>query len=512
MTKLFKGILYTAIALGLLVLIATIIANIVLKHKIENILAHKLPSHIHAAYDDLSVHALDGNIALSNIVITLKKESDSLPYGELRARGFAVEDISQWDFLINDRMYIGEIKLEQPRLHYYKNRVSSKKDSSDGKLNFHKPIWVKRLNIADAEIAVFQSGQDSVSLFTQGLVLHTANIRVNDSLLGQKIPFEYSNLSVEADTLFLQANDYDLLQAKRYSIRDRNILFNDVRYFTKYSRQALSKVRNKQRDHYDISLKSMSINDFTYGFKDTLFTAQSKRVLLQSPSADIYRDKLLPPQTKIKPLYSRSLRELPFALSVDSVRIENGFLRYEEKVQEDQRSGYIQFKNLNADIAQVGNTYSKKTDIKISALFMKSTPINVHWYFDVQEQSDQFIFKADVGALNAAEMNSFTEKNMGVKLEGEATQTYFTIDGNDEGAICDLKIRYSDFKVTVLQKDEKKKNHFLSAIVNIFVSKDSKGKEEVFSEGSGEVTRDKTKSVFNLLWISIKSALQKSMT
>ncbi len=45
-----------------------------------------------------------------------------------------------------------------------------------------------------------------------------------------------------------------------------------------------------------------------------------------------------------------------------------------------------------------------------------------------------------------------------------------------------------------------------------FISKDSTKKNDYYREGTADATRNKSKSFFNFLWISIKGALLKSMT
>lgn len=66
--------------------------------------------------------------------------------------------------------------------------------------------------------------------------------------------------------------------------------------------------------------------------------------------------------------------------------------------------------------------------------------------------------------------------------------------------------------MSVLNKKGNKKNGFLSAIANIFISKDSDKSEQEFRKGSGEVTRDKTKSFFNYLWLNAQKGLKSSLT
>ena len=143
---------------------------------------------------------------------------------------------------------------------------------------------------------------------------------------------------------------------------------------------------------------------------------------------------------------------------------------------------------------------------------MEKTPFTANWSFDVQNKNDHFTFKAEVGPMVADRMNSFTEPNLKVRLEGKTNKTYFTIDGNNETSTTNMKINYSNFKVSVLQKDGERKNKLLSAVANIFISKDSEKKNDYYREGTAEATRNKTQSVFNFLWISVKNALTKCMT
>lgn len=234
-------------------------------------------------------------------------------------------------------------------------------------------------------------------------------------------------------------------------------------------------------------------------------------ISLTAPSLEIYRDKLVVDDLKTKPLYSKMLRDLSFELTVDSLKITDGKIKYEERQNAENMGGSINFENLNAEMANVSNTYKSptKTEIKIKSNFMGKTPITVNWSFDVQNTEDQFQFRAEVGQLVAERLNSFTEPNLKVMLEGNTNKTYFTIDGNNTSSTIDMKINYSDFKVTLLQKDGKDKNKFLSTIANIFISKNSEKKDEFYKEGKANATRNKSKSVFNFLWINVKEALIK---
>ena len=208
------------------------------------------------------------------------------------------------------------------------------------------------------------------------------------------------------------------------------------------------------------------------------------------------------------------LRILKFSLTLNTVFLNDAKISYTEKVKEDTQGGKLEFSGLNAEIKNLSNTYKDTvTSINVNAIFMKDTPLTVVWDFDVNDTTDAFLYKAELGALPANAMNQFMEPNLNVRLKGIINKTYFTISGNDNSSQIDLKLQYDNFDVVVLKQNGKEENKFLSSLVNLFVSKDSKKDARLFRYGSKtDVERDDTKSVFNYQWLNIKAGLLNAMT
>lgn len=514
MSKVLKYIAYSLISLGAMTLIGVVIANYSLENKLENILKNKLPSSIKASYKELSINSLSSSVSINNPEIIIQNKEDSLMHTAIVMDKIKISDISYWKYLFKNEIHVDKIILENPIITHYKNRKTQSQDTVNSKPKMERPIFINHLIIENTKLSVYENTQDSTKFYTQGLTIKVKDIEITQETLNQKIPLKHTQIEAKGDSTFMKANPYENLTMESFSIKNKNATFNNLNFNTKYSKTELSKIINVERDHYSLSLKSLNIQDLEYGYKDdSLLFVKSSRISLNTPFLDIYRDKLVTNDTSIKPLYSKSLRELPFQLTIDSITIKDGALKYKERVNKESTGGHIQFKNLNADISNLSNTYTTpvKTEIKLKAEFMDKSPLSVDWSFDVQDPNDHFVFKANLGSLDAKEMNQFTEPNLNVLLEGRANKTYFTIDGNNSKSKTDLKINFSNFKVTVLQKNGNKKNEFLSAIVNIFVSKDSDQKKEYFQERMGKAERNKTKSIFNFLWISVQSALQKIM-
>jgi hypothetical protein len=515
MNKSFKKIVFTVLTLGAILIIGTLYVNNLLKSKLETFIQERLPKNMARTYDDITVETFGGSLSLSNASLIIKNNEDNVEHTFINVEKLKISDVSYWDYLFKDEIHIESISLENPTIAYYQDRQIASKDTvRKAVVKIYKPIIIDRVQIKNTKFAIYEKGKDSTNVYTRGLSIEVDGITINNETVLRKIPFEYKDFEAKSDTVFVKVSDYENLTVENFTIENNSAVFKNLKLKTKYSKRDLSNIIIKERDHYDLSLQSLKIDDFDFGFKNHQFFAKSKLVSLNAPSLDIYRDKLVADDPKIKPLYSKMLRELPFALTVDSLKITDAQIKYSERQKPENMGGSINFEKLNASISNVSNTYKSpdKTTIKVTANFMKDTPITADWSFNVQDPNDQFLFKANVGLLVADKLDSFMQPNLKVNLDGEVEKTYFTISGEKTTSVIDMKISYSDFSISILNKDGKKEKKFLSTIANLFLKKNSEKDGENFREGSGHITRDDTKSFFNYLWLNVKEGLLRSIT
>ena len=515
MNKTLKYTIYVILTFGAIVIASNIYLNHFLKNKLQNFIEERLPENMIRAYESITVETISGSLSITNASLIIHNKKDSVQHTFINVEKLNISDISYWDYLFNDEIHVESISLENPIIAYYQDRQLPVTDTVRKPVaKIYKPILIDQVKINNTKFVIFEDGKDSTKVYTNGLSVKVNGIRIDNKTVTRKIPLDYKSLEAKSDTAFVKVSPYENLTVEDFLVKNRKATFNNIKLKTKYSKRELSRIIHKERDHFDLSLKSLSIDNFDFGFNNNDFFAKSKLITLNAPFLEVFRDKLVADDFKVKPLYSKMLRDLPFELTVDSVNIKNANIKYEERQHIKNMGGSINFKNLNAAISNVSNTYKSpvKTNLNISADFMDNTPFTAEWSFDVQNPEDRFLFKAQVGSVVADKMNSFTEPNLNVRLKGQTHKTYFTIDGNSETSTTDLKINYSNFSVTVLRKDDSTKNKFLSAVANIFVSTNSNKTNHNYREGVAEATRDKTKSIFNFLWISLKNALAKAMT
>lgn len=516
MRKPFKIAIIAIVSLLVLGIVGILISNAVITSKIENFLTNSMPDSVKVEYDDIEVSTLGGKVLIIHPIITNMGETTKKLNSRLEIDTLMVDDFGYWDYFYHDNVNVGSIQFRQPKLTYYHNPAIDKKEYKYSKLEqLKRNILVKRVNVQNGELSVYNLETDSLLMKTKNFTANVMDLQLSQQTVKRRIPFLFSDYNVHFDELFYQLGDYENIMVKSSKITQNQAEFNKIKLYTKYSKQKLAQMISIERDHFDIAINSIVLEHQQFGYKnDSVFYFSSPKIVFEDPKMTLFRNKVVADDNSIKPLYSKMLRSLNFDLTLSKVILNNGDITYSEKIKPEAEIAEIHFSNLFANIDNVSNTYSspEKTNVAIKTLFMEQAPVDIEWYFDVNDVNDHFVFKADIGKLDASKMNMFTEPNMNVQLEGELYKTYFTISGYENTSTVDLKLNYEDFKVIVMQKKEKKKNKLLSAIANIFVKKDSEEEPGQFRNGSAKVERNKTKSVFNFIWLNASQALLDAMT
>ncbi|MDT0554587.1 DUF748 domain-containing protein [Patiriisocius hiemis] len=505
-----KKLLYIVTTVMLLFVALSLFINSFVKNKVEEHLSN-LPQNVDLSYKNLTISTISGSIILNDIKLVLKNDTLPTKDNTLFINSIEVTNTSYWDYIVNNKISIQEIVVIKPNVTYNKKESSQKENSFLKELS-EKPININRLSIEDGSLNIIHNKKDSLLLQATNVNVLVEDLLFSEEIKNKPIPFQFKNYTISSEELKYQLNDFDILTSKSISVTPKNSEINNLAIKTRYSKEKLSTILKTERDHFDFTVDSLTLSNsnFETTANDSLkFTIE--KVELENPKLNIYRDKLVPDDTTIKPMYATLLQELPFKITISKVELNNGHIDYSEKVKKDRPTGNIYFSKLNAQIDNITNEFIEDTTkIDIKATFMNQSPISVQWNFNA---NDQFNFKADIGSLQAQKLNQFTEASLNTKVSGMLDKTYFSINGNSSIGNIDLKIKYEDFEVKVLTKDGKEKNKFISAIVNLFISKKSDETNSQFKNGKKEeVKRDKTKSIFNFIWKNVSAALLDALT
>ena len=306
---------------------------------------------------------------------------------------------------------------------------------------------------------------------------------------------------MEADSIFYKTSIYENINLKHLLFEDQKLTLHGFNYKNKYSKKEYEKLLIIQRDYYDVTVEKLIINELAVGKENDSIFLKTNLISIDKASAAVYRDKFEKEEDlRLKKLYSRAIRELPIKLTVDSVSVKNSTIEYSEKLLKQYQAGLLTIKINNGGITNVSNTYSspERTVIIVDGIFMKETPFNANWSFDINNTDDQFKFIGHVGKLELSDMNVFLTPLLNAKVKGEVIASNFTINGNFDESVINISQEFKDVDVTLLNK-KKKEKELLSAVANAVLNDNSGEKGNLLHNATTQAKRDRTKSFFNYL-------------
>ncbi|MEA1850815.1 hypothetical protein U9K52_18020 [Chryseobacterium sp. MHB01] len=417
--------------------------------------------------------------------------------------------INKWDFTDKKmNLDVNEVLM---------SRVKGKITAGTGKTvnrkkhNFNGiqfPIIIRKVVLQNSDIIYSKNNQP--------LSFQDLNATVNDiQLINKKdnsgIEAKISKYAVSTKNFGYKTKFYNMTAG--FLKLDQNTI-NVTAFAMKplVSRAQFIKMIPVESDLYDITANQIAANGTWDLFSDQKLIRASN-VTIRNADANIFRSKIPEDDPKEKPLYSRMLRSIKIPMVVNNLNLKDSKLVYEEDTPESAGPGKLTFSNFNMNVKNLNSAKIKgnptRVDIKINCSFMNFAPLSVNWNFDVADQGDRFAISGRTTNLPATGINPFIRPYLHVTATGTIQEMLFNFRGNPKGLDGKFNLKHKDLKVTILDKENKDKKGFLTAVANLLVKSDSgKLPEDVDVE---DVERDPTKSFFNLFWKGIEQGLKKTL-
>ena len=504
MKKPFK--IYSFILIALVCLIGVVLLlNFFLKKELEESLGQQL-SEASVEYGEISVNIINSTVKLARPKWKIGKyffQTDEI----------FIKELSYYDYFFNKKIVIGEIEISNPEVTFNKTDLVEETSNKNDNLHFEKEIAVKKFNITDGFFKLIENDSVPNKFYFSIKELIFQDILVNSKTLKATLPFESNRGMIESDSIFYQVNAEHTAILKNFVLKDGDLKVKDIRIIPEYSKTEFDRRITVEKDRFELKLNSVEINDLEWEFKNDSLQLTSPVSVIHGADLKVYRNKLLPDDTSIKPLYSQMIRELGVKIKFDSIFIDSSQVEYEEKVIDAGPPGKLGFYDLRAKVANITNIGMglkdfPQTKIHAETRFMNEAKLSLNLEFDARNLEDDFMVSGNLGTISAESMNSFLKPTINVEVEGEIESLFFNFQGNQHVAKGDMRLKYNNFKVEVLKKDGTGKNKLLSGLANLLIKKEANSKN-LEKEGV-EAERDRTKSFWNYLWLFIKNGALKS--
>ena len=285
----------------------------------------------------INVSSVDANVFTRSIELNdvdWTHANDSLPQfpHHLHVKQIRLEGIGIYQLLANKKLHIHKILLDVGELQLNHNLKNKNNRSNLGNKKVDvQGITVDRIVLKDVHTRV---SEDSVEQY-QGMVnLSLENIGLKEVNSASEITsYEMGSctLLVTQITIRGQKDMYSTRVARLYlNSSDREVEIDSVVIIPKYSKLQFARKVGQQVSRMNVLLPKITIHDLSFSeIKDSLFRAAS--IEIKSPRLYVYRDKRFPFMKKtITPLPIAMIRDLKFGIVVDSIKLIDANITYEE--------------------------------------------------------------------------------------------------------------------------------------------------------------------------------------
>ena len=236
-------------------------------------------------------------------------------------------------------------------------------------------------------------------------------------------------------------------------------------------------------------------------------------------NADVYRDKRMKDRENYYPPLPRSaLRRLLFDLTLDTVSVEDGYIRYREQPLNSNVPGIVRISNLDAVVRNITNDpfleqYWESIEIDASMKLMEEGRITA--VFDLPYRSDngEYYYEGKLDSMDFTSLNDILTPVANIKIRsGYANSANFKVAGDNDYATGIMKLKYEDLRVSVINPEKQDNDGLLSFLANTFVVNRSNPHHLIFmKKGKIFFRRNRQKSLFNYWAKSLLSGVKTSI-
>jgi hypothetical protein len=504
-------------ALVVLAILADIGLNAWIRFQLPKIINEKNNSAYAITYKNLEVSIWNNSIDAKGIIIIPKAAlKDTVNKAGIYAKveSVAVRDFRIWPMLFSQKIKARSISVHQPKVTLYKKtdkKINHSRIRDAVVAPFEQIVSVTDIFLHHGDLKIIYAKSNRAMLSVQNINMSLDGVVITEDILKRKIPFSFKNYRFDCDSVYYRMNDFYHVRTKKINTTNSALNIHHFEMVPEYTRQEFVKRIPVEKDLFTLSAGAIAVRNMDWGFKSDDFFIHTDAIVLNQAAANIYRGKMPPDDKTKKHLYNKLLRDLDFDLRVDTLKVRNSIIEYEEEKDFKKGAGKITLSRFNLTAMNICSGFKKEKladlRIKINCQFMNASPLDVNWRLNVMDKSDGFNINGTIANFDVSKIVPFTKPYMNVTTKGTIDQIRFNFTGNDLKDHGVFAVEYDDLKFTVFQKkNPKKKNKVLTFIGNLFVKNDTKDK---LKSTEVEVERIPEKSFYNFLWRSIAEGLKK---
>jgi len=443
----------------------------------------------------------------------------------------SIARINPWSIRNQGILSFGAITLQNPSIKFYgaeppaveqDDSTGFKEQSQDKnpKLSFIKG---SKIEIKGGEFEYFKPGHKNPDIDLSQINVELKYIKLDLEVkndINKALSIDEYEIDIKPDKLVIPGRFYAIHLGKIMASSDRSeIKIDTFKLIPLYSKERFGKEFGKQTDRFDIKVKQIEVDGFDFAeFLDNN-TIDINYVHVDNVNMNIYRDKAIPfDYTNFPKLPAGQLLGLKQQIRVDSIRIEDSYIKYEEKAPEADKAGYVTLDKLNVLVTGANNTpeaikANKSMVVDGNFRINETGDVDVSLEFPMNSIDGTFAFSGKVGPLHLGHLNSvdmrklntIAEPNLNVIIKnGMLRYAEFECFADNQSSMGKLHFVYDSLNIVVLKNrnNEEKKfqvSKFLTGLANTVAHNCNPPKNRHERVGMIHFERDQNKAVFNYI-------------
>jgi hypothetical protein len=382
----------------------------------------------------------------------------------------------------------------------YLNKKSSK-DPSSFNTNIQK-VEAKNVNLISAgkngklfSLTHFNLGGENIILDSASPAHILRHLKANPTLFINNIDLKESNTNATINAFGIG-----------YRNGGRIVTIDSFQYAPTIDRETFMKNNVYQKDHMQFSSGKITIRNFDIERIATDSNLQLNYITIEKPFLQVYKDKRLPLEPgKTKGLPAALLKKIKQRMHIDSVRLVDGNIVYEEfndKTEMIARINLSEYQSLIRNIKNYNITQTDSLYIVSTSRVQDTAEVSIRFHESYADSIGSFLYRVRFKQFGLPALNSILLPTANMKIDRGWLDTLdLRVMGNDYLAHGKMRMYYKDFKIQFLSNKELEKRTIftkaLSWLANTFLRTNNVAKTgTVFTE------RTREKSFVNY-WVKI---------
>lgn len=162
--------------------------------------------------------------------------------------------------------------------------------------------------------------------------------------------------------------------------------------------------------------------------------------------------------------YHMGFAKIPVPIRIDTIRINDGFIRYSELAKGSTRPGELTFEAVNGEVTNLTNDPSLMTSespvtLTARAKMLGQADVEATLRYPLLSKALDFDIEASAGPMELAAVNSFSRNVAGVEVEGGSLDSLWVgLESRDGTATGRVHMRYRDLDFRVFDRNTGKED------------------------------------------------------